>query len=824
MKNYCYRFFYFVLFFSLLNSLSFNSFAQTKNLSDKILPGKYKGYTLLPNGWKLSPEGEQVPIGELPLNMVVTNNGLYAITSNSGMGENSFSVIDLKHNEEVQRYIISQTWYGLAFNDDDSKLYASGGNNNLIYEFDFKNGKLILRDSIVLGAKFPKGNISITGICFVKNKNILLAVSKESCSLYVCDVTTRNVLDSLKLNGECYDVKCNNSGTKAFVSIWGKADIDVIDLSSLKVINKIPVGDHPCEIAITKEDSRLFVANANDNSVSVVDLKSNKVSEKINSALSPDVPYGSTPNSLSLCNDDKELLIANADNNYLAVFDVSQPNKARSLGFIPVGWYPTSVRYDENTKQILVANGKGLSSMANPEGPKPGIKNKHVQYIGSLFKGTLSIINYPNKNELEAMTKKVYSNTPFTSKKEIQEGNQHVIPVNHNLTGSEKIKHVFYIIKENRTYDQIYGDMKEGNGDSALCFFPYKFTPNQHNLAKEFTLYDNFYADAEVSADGHNWSTAAYASDYVEKLWPVNYSRRGQKYNFEGGDPIAAPSSGYIWNDVLDHNKTFRNYGEFTEEVKNSKQPFQARDEDLKPYTDSQYPGWDLSISDLVRFEKWKDDFEHLVAVDSLPNMSLLRLPNDHTWGTAKGRLTPWAYVSQNDYALGRIVETISKSKDWDSSIIFVVEDDAQDGSDHVDAHRSCLLVIGPYVKKHFVDHTMYSTSSVLKTIELILGLPPMTQYDLSAAPILHSITDIPNLKSFEAISPLIDINATNTGNEYGSAECDKLNFTKEDAVPDQLFNEILWKDIKGKNSIMPAPVRSAFVRVVKNDNDEDGN
>ena len=796
-----------------------SSLKQTKTEINEALPGSYNGYTLLPNGWKLSPAGTQVPIGELPLNMVITNDGIYSVTSNSGMGENSFSVVDLKNNKEVQRLIVPQTWYGLTFNGDNSKLYASGGNNNLIYIFDFHNGKLTLRDSILLGEKAPKENISVTGLDYVKNKNILLAVSKQSNSLYVCDPATKDIRKVIKLDGECYAVKSNHAGTYAYVSVWGNASIDEIDLSDFKVTNTIKVGDHPCDMVITSDDSRLFVANANNNTASVIDLTTKKESERINSALTPEVPFGSTPNSICLNGDETVLMIANADNNYLALFDVSEINKTKSLGFIPTGWYPSAVRFDKNTNQIIVANGKGLTSMANPDGPHPGVVQNHkdVQYIGSLLKGTLSIIDYPNQETLNKMTQRVYSNTPYVSKVKNWVNIQNVVPDKHTLVGSEKIKHVFYIIKENRTYDEVYGDMKEGNGDSALCFFPYKDTPNQHILSKDFTLYDNFYADAEVSADGHNWSTAAYASDYVEKDWPANYGRRGEPYNFEGGYPLAAPSSGYIWNDVLDNNKTFRNYGEFTEEKKEgTKQIFEARDDDIKKYTYENYPGWDLTISDVTRFKIWKKDFERMEKENSLPSLSLLRLPNDHTWGTRKGKLTPQAYVAINDYALGLIVKTISESKCWKSSIIFVVEDDAQDGSDHVDAHRSCLLVISPYIKRNFVDHTMYSTSSVLKTIELTLGLPPMTQYDLAATPILFSITDKPDFKPYNVTEPLIDTSAVNSPDAYGAAECKKLDFTKEDAVPDMLFNKILWKAIKGKNSIMPPPVRSAFVKVVK--------
>ena len=346
---------------------------------------------------------------------------------------------------------------------------------------------------------------------------------------------------------------------------------------------------------------------------------------------------------------------------------------------------------------------------------------------------------------------------------------------------SDKIKHVFYIIKENRTYDQVFGDVKEGNGDSALCFFPEKITPNQHKLAEEFTLYDNFYDDAEVSASGHNWSTAAYATDYVEKLYPNNYSGRGQQYNFEGGSPIDAPSSGYIWNNVVNHHLSMRNYGEFTNEILSNKNvTYVGADSDLNIYTSHIYPCWDLNISDVYRYDQWAKEFDEYVKGDSLPDFSIMRLPNDHTAGTRKGSLTPKAYVASNDYAVGLVVQKISESKYWNSSIIFILEDDAQNGFDHVDAHRSTLLVISPYIKRHFVDHTMYSTSSVLKTIELTLGLPPMTQFDLSATPILFSISDSADFNSFKVIQPEIDINEKNTADAYDSKKAAVLILQKK--------------------------------------------
>jgi len=784
-----------------------------------ILPGKFEDFTLLSNGWKLTPSGEQVGIGELPLNLIITKSEKYALTSNSGTKENSISVVDLTAGKEIQRIDVDKTWRGLTFNDADSKLYVSGANNNLIYAYDFNSGHLSLSDSIIIGKPFPDEKISISGIDYLNGRNILLAVSRMSNSLYVINISNKSILKSLKFESECYDVKINHAGTYAYISLWGKSSVAEIDLRSFSISSVITVGDHPSEILISKNDDRLFVANANNNSVSVVDLKTKRETEKIISSLNPDAPYGSTPNAICFNNDGTVLIVANADNNYLALFDISQKDKSRSIGFIPVGWYPTAVK-TLSTNKIIVTNGKGISSLPNPNGPIPTEKDKDRtdEYIGYLFNGTLSIINFPDTKTLLSLTQRTYSNTPYIGKNKIVDGlpQQNVIPINFNSNGSDKIKHVFYIIKENRTYDQVFGDISKGNGDSSLCIFGRKITPNEHALVNSFTLFDNFYCDAEVSADGHNWSMAAYANDYVEKTWPVYYGDRGGDYDFEGSAPISVPSSGYIWDEIIKKNLSLRNYGEFVEEVEGTKNTYKSEDNDLDKYTCPDYPGFDLEISDLYRFKKWEKEFNEFVRNDSLPAFNLIRLPNDHTQGTVKGSLTPQAYVAQNDFALGLMIDKISKSKFWKESIIFVLEDDSQNGSDHVDAHRSTLLVISPYVKRNFVDHTMYSTSSVLKTIELILGLKPMTQFDLAANPILAPIVDQPNFGTFSTINPLINIEEKNLAGAYGSIRSSEFNFTREDDIPDLELNEIIWKSIKGKDSKMPPPVRSAFVNAVE--------
>ena len=797
---------------------SCKTFYQDNSTKDITIPGKYDNYTLLPNGWKISPAGEQVEVDDLPLNLIVTNDEKYALTSNSGTKDNSISVIDLSSKKEIQRIIVDKTWRGIVFNNDNSKLFVSGANNNLIYIYDFNSGYLSLKDSILIGNRFPKEEISITGLDYINDENLLLAVSKMSNSLYVCDIKEKKVVKELHFDSECYDVKINHNRTFAYVSLWANSSIAEIDLKTFSITNLIKVGDHPNEILIIKDDQRLFVANANNNSISDVDLNTKKETERIITSLHPDVPYGSTPNAICFNNDESVLIAANADNNYLALFDISTKDHSKSMGFVPVGWYPTSVKMLHSNK-ILVANGKGIISKANPEGPQPTSysREKNDEFIAYLLKGTVSIIDYPDEETLVSYTQKVYSNTPYLHLKE-SSTNQNIISDVHNGKASEKIKHVFYIIKENRTYDQVYGDIPSGNGDSSLCILGKDITPNQHKLVNDFVLFDNFYCDAEVSADGHNWSTAAYATDFTEKTWPTLTGKRGGYYVYEGGSKVARPTSGYIWDQVLNGGLHVRNYGEFVKRVVKIDTSYEANDDDLRNYTCTTYPGFDLTISDLYRYKMWEKDFDELAAKDSIPALSVIRLPNDHTWGTAKGRLTPQSYVAQNDYALGLMIDKISHSRYWKESVIFVLEDDAQNGPDHVDAHRSTLLVISPYVKRNIVDHTMYSTSGVLKTIELILGLQPMTQFDLSAAPILYPITNEPNFSSFSSLKPLIDIEAKNPSNAYGSMRSEEMNFSVEDAIPDIELNEIIWKSIKGANSIMPAPVRSAFVKEADKD------
>ena len=536
----------------------------------------------------------------------------------------------------------------------------------------------------------------------------------------------------------------------------------------------------------------------------------------------PDAPPGSTSNGVALSADNKTLFIANADNNCLTVFDVSKPGFSMSKGFIPVGWYPTCVKVIG--KKIWVTNGKGFSSFANPNGPSPvkkkqkvnfqgGTKEKEVQYIGGLFKGSMSIIDMPSEKQLSLYAQRVYKNTPYTKEKELQSMVEKGNPVPGKIGSPSPIKYVFYIIKENRTYDQVLGDVKEGNGDTSLVLFGENVTPNQHKLAKDFVLLDNFYVDGEVSADGHNWSMGAYATDYLEKNWVTSYGGRGGEYDAEGTRKIANNKGDFIWGSCKRAGVSYRTYGEFADDYK-------ANIPVLENHFCTFYTSWDQKVRDTTRVNQWKRDFDSLIAINALPQLSTLRLINDHTEGMSKNRPTPFAHVADNDLAVGMFLEYLSKSPVWKESVVFILEDDAQNGPDHVDAHRSPAYIAGPYVKRNFVDHTPYTTSGMLRTIELILGIPPMSQYDAGATPLWRCFTAVPDNRPFTALAARVDITEKNLVWNELSRRSAKFDLSKEDLVPDMEFSEVIWKGVKGLNAVMPAPKRAAFVRVVKKDDD----
>ena len=780
----------------------------------------------LPNGWKLSPAGRSLPLGDLPLNIAVSKSKKLMAVTNNGQSVQSIQLIDPKHEKILDIVTVAKSWYGLKFTADEKYLYASGGNDNWILKYAVANKKLQLKDSIKLGDKWPE-KISPAGIEIDDRTKKMFVVTKENNTLYIIDLVKKNIIYQQSLGEAAYTCLLSGNRKELYISLWGGKKVLVFDIASKTIVSEINVGENPNELLLSANKNHLYVANAGDNSVSVIDIANRKVLEVLNAALYPAAATGSTSNGLALSEDQKELYVANADNNCLAVFDVSNPGFSKSKGFIPTGWYPTNIKVIG--KKIFVSNGKGFSSMPNKKGPDPVNSDQEViyqhgdyrkqqskiEYIGGLFKGTLSIIDIPTISQLAGYSKTVYSNTPYSKEREQNANGEPGNPIPTRVGDASPIKYVFYIIKENRTYDQVLGDMPQGNGDTSLVLFGEHITPNQHKLATEFVLLDNFYVDGEVSADGHNWSTAAHANDYLEKTWPTSYGGRGGNYDSEGNREVANPDRGFIWDYCKRAGVSYRTYGEFADDYKAN---IKVLENHFCPY----YTSWDQSVRDTTRFYQWKREFDSLLAANAVPRFNSLRFINDHTEGAKLGSPTPFAHVADNDWACGLFVEYLSKSPIWKETAVFIIEDDAQNGPDHVDAHRSPAYIAGGFVKRKFIDHTMYSTSSMLRTIELILGLPPMSQYDAAAEPMWRCFTTNADLSPYQSVSAYVDLDEKNTKNTHSARLSQTLDFSKEDRIPDLVFSEVIWKAVKGEDSMMPAPRRSAFLKVIHQEDDDD--
>jgi YVTN family beta-propeller protein len=769
---------------------------------------------LLPNGWQLTPVGKILPLGDLPLNIAVSPDKKMAAVTNNGESTQTIQLIDVKKGIVTDSVVIGKSWLGLAFSDDGKFLYASGGNDNFIIKYAIRKMELINADTIILGKPWPE-KISIAGIALDDQKKILYVVTKENNSLYAIDLLTKSIVSQTPLGGEGYTCLLSPDKKILYATCWGCDEVVLFDTFHQKITGTIPVGDNPNDMSITSNGLYLYVANANDNNVSVINTKQGKVIETLNTALYPDSPSGSTTNSLALGSNEKTLYIANADNNCLAVFDVSVPGKSKGKGFIPTGWYPTCVRVAKN--KILVSNGKGMTSLPNPYGPNPSRRGEEVvyqeggkehkikvQYIGGLFRGTMSIINVPDEEQMGVYSKAVYKNTPYIKSKELVSESSDGNPVPKKVGDPSPIKHIFYIIKENRTYDQVLGDVPEGNGDPDLVLFGEKITPNQHALVKEFVLLDNFYVNGEVSADGHNWSMGAYATDYLEKNWPTSYGGRGGSYPGEGAREVAN-SKLFFWDQCKRYSMTYRTYGEFV-----------GDDGPSLPVLQSNYckyfTPWDQSVRDTVRFRQWKHDFDSLLAKNAVPAFSSIRFINDHTEGLSLNKPTPFAHNADNDLAVGMFIDYLSHSPVWKESLVLIVEDDAQNGPDHVDAHRSTAYIAGGYIKQGFVDHTAYTTTSLLRTMELILGLPPMTQYDAASNSLWRCFNNTPDHSAFNTRPCQVNLNDKNLAENKYQALSETFDFSMEDRVNDFDFNEVLWRAVKGLDSPCPPSVRAAFL------------
>ena len=790
------------------------------------------GTSITPTGWKVTPVGEQVEVGERPYGLTLSPDGKTLLVSNNGVDLQSVMTVDTGSGEvtsTIDYKAPEAVFLGLAFSPDGKRAFASGGPTNKIRTYDVSAGALTERDPLVLGTLDDDGettNPFPAGIAVSADGATVYAADNLANALSVLDVATGDETRVPLSDATCEigpfgdgsngtaclfpnSVVLSKDGGTAWVSNWGTNSISVVDLKAGKAKGTITVGSHPSAMALNPRRDELFVANTDSDSVAVIDTTTGTVSGTIPLHPYKGAPVGTSPNALQVSADGTRLYVAGAGNNDVTVIALKGSKRTR-LGYIPTGWYPTGIALDPAGKKVFVANAKGLGAGPNPEGPDPNKDPESApdQYIGSQIKGTLSIVDTPSPAKLREYTQTVRDNGDFAGRATVrgEAGTQKAIPT--EVGGTSPIKHVIYVVNENRTYDQVLGDLGRGNGDPSITLFPRSVTPNHHALAETFVTLDNLYAAGEVSNDGWEWSTAAAANDFNQKTWPTLYGGRGFFYSGEGGTLAAAPgfdpSNSYIWDALDAKGISYRNYGFWATDTP----PVKVYNEPkLDSNTNHDFAGFNMAIPDQKRFEVWRKDFAVAEASGTLPAMTFIKFPRDHTNGTTPGSETPRAMVADSDYALGRLVDTVSHSAFWKDTAIFVIEDDAQDGPDHVDAHRVLAQVISPYTKRGSVDSTFYSSVSMLRTMELILGVNPLTQFDAAATPMFASFTDTPDTAPYSARKPEQSLDEKNTESSPMAFASASWDFSVEDQAPRDELNAAIWKSVKGADSTMPAPV-----------------
>jgi YVTN family beta-propeller protein len=785
------------------------------------------GGFLLSSGWRIKAVGTQIPVGTFPMATAITPDKKFLLVLNGGFDPPTISVIDLASSKEVRRAAVPDAWLGLTMTKAGDHVYVGGGSRAAIYEFTLANGVLTPAHMFpVVADKDRKPEDFIGDVQLSPDGHLLYAADLYRDSVVVVNPQSGIVLSRIKTGRRPYRILFHPSGKSFYVSSWADGAIGQYDANTGQPMANIRVGAHPTDMlwrAGEVEDqpnvaARIFVSASNTNNVYALGAtESGDLSrlETINLALTPLQPLGTTPSGLGLTADGSKLLVACSDANTAAVVDISGA-RSRVLTFIPAGWYPTAA-FGLPDGRIGILNGKGLGSFANPRGPSPldGIPARDrntpgSQYVAHMQSGTVQLVDLPDDTLQQSYTEQVLANSPYRDEKLDDPG----IPANNPVRPNGPIKHVIYVIKENRTYDQVLGDMKQGNGDASLTLFGEAVTPNLHKLASEFVLLDNFYENADVSADGHNWATAGIAPDYTQRMWPNQYAERRKKYDFEGGEPANAPPAGYLWTNAAQAGITLRNYGEWSvwEKPKAGEPPVKTvNDPVLAKYTDMDYHAYDLDYTDVDRAKEFVADLAKLEQSGTLPQLLIVRMGNDHTSGTTPGKIAPLSAAADNDQGVGMLVEAVSKSRFWNETAVFIIEDDAQNGPDHVDSHRAPAWVISPWVKRHTVNGTMYNQASVLRTMEIILGLHPMTTYDAGARPMFSVFNEGPSPQPYTAEKPRTPLDTRNPANSPTAERSLRMNFTNADDIDDDELNAILWAAINGPNVPAPVPVRSRF-------------
>lgn len=862
---------------------------------EKVNTGQSSARVITPVNQVLTPLGIQVELwGLRPQTLALSPNGRVLATSGKThelilVNPDSGDILTrvplpsekASSPEAVSSHILQPddkgqaSYTGLIFSPDGKRIYLSNVNGSIkVFELEGELYKPLLSWTLPKTGLAKREAEIPAGLALSADGTRLYVAGNMSNRLLELDTQTGTVVNSIDVGFAPYDVVV--AGGKAYVSNWGgrrpdaksvtgpaghgtrvrvdpvrhiasEGSISVIDLQSHAVTKEIETGLHASALALSRNGRYLAIANAGSDTVSLLDTKSDSVVETISLRWQAGDPFGASPNALAFSPKGSELYVCNGTQNAIAVIKV-HPGHSRIRGLIPTGWFPGAIIYDAPRSRLHVANIKGLGSGKRLKPGEPEKFNSH-QYFGSL-----SLIDLPSNAQLKKASTVVLENMRRAVIKDAllpPRADQPARPIPERAGEPSVFKHVVYIIKENRTYDQVLGDIKEGNGNGELCIFGENVTPNQHKIAREFVLLDNTYCSAILSADGHNWADSAFGTDYLEKSfagWPRSYPDGMEESDV---DALSYSPAGFIWDKALAHGRTVRSYGEFTmgdhhwaDASRKGKPSFKEVYDDfrngtglvridcvpaiesLRGHIMTNTLGWGLGVPDVFRAAQFIKELREFERTGGFPELSIICLPNDHTSGTKAGMPTPRASVADNDLALGQIVEAISKSRFWTNTCILAIEDDPQDGWDHVSGYRTTAYVVSPYTKRGAVVHNNYNQTSLLRTIELILGLPPMNQMDASASPMSACFTDQPDFRPFEAVPnniPLDELNPVPRAIHdpvlrHDALVSATLPLHKLDACPEDVLNRILWHAQKGSQTLYPA---WALTHVGKDDDDE---
>jgi YVTN family beta-propeller protein len=766
------------------------------------------------NGWTISPVGDPIELpGDMPARILFSADSKFLFVNTTGFNEHGVAVIDVAARRVVDHVDLLKSWIGLA-TLADGRILASGGGEmpdepkswgvrtgltpeirehfkDPAYLLDWNNRKLTFPRGIALPPSAPR---FISGIAAARSGIYILDAQNDSILRLTTDF---QVAATAKVGYRPYEIAV--SADTVAVSNWGDGSVSLLNPENLKERSRVAVGRFPNQLAFTP-DGRLFVANSGSNTVSVI--SDGRVIETISVAPTPGAPMGSTTDALAINPAGTRLFAANADNNDVAMVDISSRSQSVVMGFIPTAWYPTALAVSPDGKDLYIGVGKGLGIGANvpfkeqtyrlgrpPENnlDNPRVDSKQYNYNGTLLRGFVYTLPVPGEDEIRSLTARVRESHPEPKK-----------PSESAKDAYSKIKHVVYIIRENRTYDQVFGDLPRGNGDRNLVLFGADVTPNAHRLAEDYVLFDNFYANGEVSWDGHEWCDYAYATDYTQRFWMYTY--RGDRELPQDGRLRRLPGAS-LWELAGKFGLDYRNYGEGRERPSEALRELGPRHRD----TD--------------RVGAFIEEMKKAETKGEWPALMVMALPGDHTQGLLPDAYSPVAMVADNDLALGRLVDAVSHSRFWKDTAILVVEDDAQDGPDHVDSHRTVALAISPYMKRHFVDHTQYSQVSLVRTIELMLDLPILTQYDEAATPLDDDLTRRPDFQPYSAIVPRVNMEAHNPKTGAGAVASLQLDLSNVDRADPAKLNAILWNALH-PGSPVPAPVHSIIAAASGDDDD----